>query len=164
MLVFRSLAVICFTTLFLMMTSTNAASLATPLDRRTSLKEIEKGGLVNVTISIPEFIHEFEKLNESQQKQVLEFFTYNTKPFGFSWKECFPYFSPWFRLPGCPPPPPEGCPKPPQGCRPPPPQWYCPKHKKPESAKHCPKPPPKPPICKPWQKGFYHLKPEYEHI
>ena len=163
MFTFRRLALLCFTALFLLI-SMNRGNWASPVNYHPTPEQIEKEGQVNVTISIPDFIHEFEKLNEFQQKLALEFLKDHTKPFGFSWTECFPYFSPDFRLPGCPPPPHKGCPKPPQGCRPPPPQRYCPKYEKPESAQHCPKAPPKPPICKPWQKGFYHLKPEYEHI
>lgn len=159
---FRLLALFFFATVYLM-ANTKSASLTQSTNWRLAEK-VEKYGQVNVTISIPEFIQEFEKLEKYEQKMVLEFFEQHTKPFGFSWKECFPYFPPDFRLPGCPPPPPEGCPIPPKGCRAPPPAWYCPKHEKPKTAIDCPKPPPKPPICKPWQKGFYHRKPEYEHV
>lgn len=168
MVAFRYLVALISFAAFFLVTSTNCASLSSPMEVRTPpKKEIETEGQVEVTISIPEFIKEFEKLNEHQQRTVLDFFKEHTKPFGFSWEECFPYFSSNFRLPGCPPPPLKGCPVPPHGCRPPPPQWYCPKP--PKKSKHphqkvCPKPPPKPPICKPWQKGFYHLKPEDEHI
>ncbi|PWN31864.1 uncharacterized protein FA14DRAFT_175502 [Meira miltonrushii] len=150
MIAFRYLSLMPFMALFFT-PSTHSASILDP-----------RGYEFDLDISV--FVDEFIKLDVNQQFSVLNFFKDDHKPFGFSWSACSPYFPPGFRLPGCPPPPPEGCPIPPRGCRPPPPQWYCPKHKKPESAKNCPKPPPKPPICKPWQRGFYHLKPEDQHI
>ena len=150
---FIGLVALCFTS------STKSASI---LDPRQEAWDFQAQGDAEVSISV--FIDQFIKLSFDQQISILYYFQNNERPYGFTWHECIPFLPPWFRLPGCPPPPPEGCPIPPQGCRPPPPQWYCPKHKKPESAKNCPKPPPKPPICSPWQKGFYHLKPEDEHI
>jgi hypothetical protein len=85
-------ALISFTALFLV-TSTNCASLSSPLEVRTQpKKEIETEGQVEVTISVPEFIKEFEKLNEHQQKTVLDFFKEHTKLLDFLGKMIFHIF------------------------------------------------------------------------